>query len=119
MSEDVIGPVIGAVAEPHPEGNPALAAAVQAILNRRLAASHGMGDETSRRAALLLEILPDAAVALEAVAPLLAAAERERIKAARAVSACCGAEYHREPGRYGRWQCHACDKQCDLIGTIG
>lgn len=48
-----------------------------------------------------------------------AAAERERIKAAGAVSACCGAEYHREPGKYGRWQCHACGQQCDLIGTIG
>ena len=60
-----------------------------------------------------------ATTALEAAAPHFAAAERERIKAAGGVSACCGAEYHREPGRYGRWQCHACGKQCDLIGTIG
>ena len=48
-----------------------------------------------------------------------AVAERERIKAAGAVSACCGAEYHREPGPYGRWRCHACGGECDLIGTIG
>jgi hypothetical protein len=63
-------------AEPSPEGNRALAAAVQAILDRRLAASHGIGDDTGRRAALLLEILPDAAAALEAAAPHLRAAER-------------------------------------------
>lgn len=78
-----------AITEPHPEGNPALAAAVEAVVARRLAASHGSGDDTGRRAALLLEILPDAAAALEAAAPHMlhihaehdarvAAVERER-----------------------------------------
>ena len=57
--------------------------------------------------------------ALSVAEGILAAAERERIKSVGGVSACCGGEYHREPGVYGRWECHACGQQCDLIGTIG
>lgn len=64
--------------EPHPEGNPALVAACQAILNRRLATSHGIGDDTARRAALLIEILPDAATALEAAEPYIRTDQREQ-----------------------------------------
>lgn len=67
------------IAEPHPDGNPALAAATEAILRRRLAATHGDGDEHGRRAAILLDALPDAAAALEAAEPLIRASERERI----------------------------------------
>lgn len=79
-----------AEAEPHPEGNPALAAAAGAMLARRLAVSHGSADGPGRRAALLLEILPDASAALEAARPHLAAAERERV--ARLILGCatCG-----------------------------
>jgi transcriptional regulator with XRE-family HTH domain len=67
-------------AEPHPEGSPVLAAAAGAILSRRLAATHGSGDPDARRAAILLDALPDAAAALEAAAPLIAAADRKRIR---------------------------------------
>lgn len=48
-----------------------------------------------------------------------AAAERERIKAAGAVSACCGTTYTRPRERYGRWTCDGCGRECDLIGVIG
>jgi len=68
-------------AEPHSEGNPALAAATEAILNRRLAAAHGSGQGDARRAAILVEALPDAAAAIAAAAPLIRADERERIAA--------------------------------------
>jgi hypothetical protein len=47
------------------------------------------------------------------------AAERERIRAAGAVSACCGASYTRPPGAYSRWTCGECGQECDLIGVIG
>jgi hypothetical protein len=46
-------------------------------------------------------------------------AERERIKQAGAVSACCGAGYTRPPGPYSKWVCDECGQECDLIGTIG
>ena len=60
-----------AISEPTPDGNPALAAAVEAILSRRLAISHSTGDQHSegRRVAILLEALPDAAAALNAATP--------------------------------------------------
>lgn len=64
-----------------PESNPVLAAATEAILNRRLAAQHSSGDGPGRRAAILLDALPDAAAALQAAAPLIRAAERQRIAA--------------------------------------
>lgn len=48
-----------------------------------------------------------------------AAAERERIKAAGAVTACCGTAYTRPRERYGRWTCDGCGDECDLIGVIG
>jgi hypothetical protein len=62
------------------EGNPALTAATEAILNCRLAAGHwAAGDAAAHRAAILIDALPDAAAALEAATPHIAAAERQRI----------------------------------------
>ena len=46
------------------------------------------------------------------------AAERERIKALGAVSACCGGTYTRPSGPYERWHCDECGEECSLIGVI-
>jgi hypothetical protein len=73
-------------AEPWPGGKPALAAAAEAIIVRHLAYSYGIGSEESRRAAIALTALEDAAAALGAAAPLIAAQaaaeERERVHGA-------------------------------------
>lgn len=68
------------VSVPNPDGSPALAAATEAILNRRLAASHwDSADDAAHRAAILLNALPDAAAALEAAEPHIRAQEARRI----------------------------------------
>jgi len=64
-------------AQPWPGGKPVLAAAAEAIIKRHLAFGHGTGTEESRRAAIALTALEDAAAALEAAAPLIAAAAAE------------------------------------------
>jgi hypothetical protein len=70
-------PAEAVTADPRPEGNPALAAATEAIVRRHLATMHSNGTEEAARVRILLDALPDAAAALEAAAPLIETFERD------------------------------------------
>lgn len=109
MPDAIPVPPEAVTADPHPEGNPALAAAVGAILSRRLVTGYGSGLDGARRAVILLDALPDAAAAITAAAPLIAASERERILALLDTWRCsCGAD-----------DCAAYDTRDQIASLIG
>jgi hypothetical protein len=87
-------------AEPHPEGNPALAAAAEAILDRHLAAYRASGTGEARRAAILVDALPDAAAAIQGAAPVLAAPYAARIAELTALAAEILGSYSKAEGGY-------------------